>query len=90
MAVKFSGGNSGSPGKDYSPPVPASGSEQPVLRTETSGAVPASIHFQDKQGHAENATPDFMPTGGTIPEGSSDIAQQDINKGYAASSDGRP
>ena len=86
MAVRFSGGNSGSRGKDFSPPVPSSGSAQPVLRTETSGAVPASIKLesegQRQHRHGQDATPDFMPTGGTIPTGSSDIAQQDIDKSY--------
>jgi len=80
MVVVFKGGTSGNR-QDALPPTPSSGNAQPVLRTETSGAVPSTIHLQAEnfeQSHYQQATPDFMPTGGTIPEGSSDICQQDI------------
>jgi hypothetical protein len=84
MGVTFTGGPSGNR-ESASPPVPSSGNAQPVLRTETSGAVPSTVHFQAQEfrrDHYQQATPDFMPTGGTIPEGSSDICQQDIDKNY--------
>ena len=81
MPVIFRGGTSGNR-EDGLPPVPSSGASQPVLDTATSGGVPSSIRLnsegQRPHRHGQHATPDFMPTGGTIPEGSSDIAQQDI------------
>jgi hypothetical protein len=65
MGVVFKGGTSGNRA-DALPPVPSSGSSQPVLSTETSGAVPSTVHLDsDKhRPHASSATPDFMPTGG--------------------------
>lgn len=57
-------------------PMPA-GKPQPVLNTATN--TPAdNTHFvsMDKKGphKAQQATPDFMPKGCTIPEGSTDVA----------------
>ena len=68
MAVVFKGGNSGSRGKDFSPQVPTSGIPQPILRTETHGPTPSSIHFQAENAkanadHYQAQTPDFMPIG---------------------------
>ena len=82
MAVVFKGGSSGNRG-DYGAPTPDTGAPQPILRTQTSGQEPANVHFQAasfsvKVDPEETATPDFMPTGGTFPESSSDICQQDI------------
>ena len=78
MAVVFKGGTSGNR-EDALPPVPSSGSPQPVLMTETSGGMSGSIHAAGgaSGGHGEFIP--SLPTGGTIPDGSTDIVQQDIN-----------
>jgi hypothetical protein len=57
------------------PPVPSSGESQPVLTTETYGAISDSVKMDhgnsgNREGTAVN--PD-MPTGGTIPDSSTDI-----------------
>jgi len=79
MSVVMKGGNSGSRGKDYLPQVPSAGSPQPVLNT-AGGSKPPGVYFQAEnfeRQHAQTATFE-VPLGGTIPEGSSDICQQDI------------
>ena len=86
MAVVFKGGTSGNR-EDHRAPTPA-GASQPVLMTETHGPVPSEVHFQAQsyeRSHASFATPDFMPTGGTIP-GGTDIE----DPGATASSKGVP
>jgi len=68
MGVTFKGGTSGCR-EDYAAPTPKSGESQPVLDTSTSAGTPDSVTFKAeeyKQAHAEHATPDFLPTGGTI------------------------
>jgi hypothetical protein len=79
MPVVFKGGTSGNR-EDALPPVPSSGSAQPVLNTETSGPIASTVNLfaGNFRPHAQTRTPDFMPTGGTIPKGSSDIQQQDV------------
>ena len=80
MPVAFKGGTSGD-SYDYLPKVPAVGESQPVLMTETSGGVPGTVHLQAENyevEHSEHATPDFLPTGGSLPDGSEDFQQQDI------------
>ena len=76
MSVVFRGGSSGNRA-DYLPPVPDRGIPQPVLDTATDGAEDSTINlnangFREHR-HGQHRTPDFMPTGGTIPEGSPDI-----------------
>ena len=86
MPVIFKGGTSGNR-ENALPPVPNSGASQPVLRTEFSGREPANVVLNTN--HAKHTThttgerledwiPNDMPIGGKIPEGSSDVAQQDI------------
>jgi hypothetical protein len=73
MAVVMKGGTSGCR-KDYLAPVPDSGSPQPILRTETSGSIPPNIQWGG--GLSGNRFEDYksaLPTGGTIPTGSTDI-----------------
>lgn len=84
MGVVFKGGTSGNRA-DALPPVPSSGSPQPVLDTATSGPVASTVNLSAEtfrpHRHGQHATPDFMPTGGTIPEGSSDVAEQGLPGG---------
>jgi|SRR6185369_1384116 hypothetical protein len=89
MTIVFKGGTSGNR-EDAIFPMPTSpATPQPILRTQTSGLVPSTVVFNaehfDVKTHREQATPDFMPTGGTHAgpndaEGapSSDYCQQDI------------
>jgi hypothetical protein len=88
MTIVFKGGTSGNR-EDAIFPMPTSGSPQPLLKTQTSGPVPSTVVFNsehfDVKTHREQATPDFMPTGGTTAgpndaEGaySTDMCQQDI------------
>lgn len=83
MTVQLSKSKYVGPNVDGNPPVPDSGTAQPVLTTETSGAVPSNIHFQaeafsNKKYTFEQATPGFMPTGGMIPDGSPDVQEQGL------------
>ena len=76
---------------DYLAPVPSSGSSQPVLDTSGSQTQPGVYTKADdfSKKHREQATPDFLPTSGSIPEGSTDVqdpkattgGSQDIFKG---------
>lgn len=69
MGVVFKGGTSGRRDMDFSAPTPLKGVSQPVLMTETHGAVPGNIHLQAEKFRPhtpQTATPDFMPTGGAI------------------------
>lgn len=91
MTVVFKGGTSGNR-EDASPQVPTSGAPQPVLDTTTRVPVPSTVHFQatnfDTKVNREQATPDFMPTGGEtskmkgdgtmIHYPSTDVSQPDI------------
>ncbi len=76
MGVTFRGGTSGNR-EDALPPVPSSGTAQPVLDTSTSGATPSTVNFQaenfNNKSNIEQATPDFLPTGGTVPDSGTDI-----------------
>jgi hypothetical protein len=88
MTIVFKGGTSGNR-EDAIFPMPTSPSTpQPILRTQTSGPIPSTVVFNaehfDVKTHREQATPDFMPTGGGIAgpndaEGaySTDMCQQD-------------
>lgn len=83
MGVVFKGGTSGNR-QDAKPPVPGSGSSQPVLDTSTSGATPGTVnlnaeHFRPHR-HGQQATPDFMPTGGRDATGS-DLADPTATQG---------
>lgn len=88
MGVVMKGGNSGCR-EDYLAPVPSSGSSQPVLDTSTKGAVPSTVNFSggpfpnEKAPNVaiENERASFMPTGGTIPEGSTDIQDPGASTG---------
>lgn len=86
MTVVMKGGNSGNR-EDALAPVPDGGASQPVLDTSTgSGKVTGAVHyqshdFQNKVYMPTHATPDFLPTGGTIPEGSTDVQEQGLPSG---------
>jgi hypothetical protein len=55
-------------------PVPSSGESQPVLTTETYGAIPSTIKMDHgESGNREGDALADMPTGGTIPDSSTDI-----------------
>lgn len=78
MTVVMKGGASGNR-QDGIASMPSGGS-QPVLDTSTSGKESSTVHLNSYKfrKHAQTATPDFMPTGGTIPEGSSDVHEQGL------------
>lgn len=82
MGVTFKGGTSGNR-EDAIPSVPSSGSAQPVLDTSGSqkspGVVWQSESFKNK--HREQALPDFMPSSGGIPEGSTDVEDPTATQG---------
>ena len=85
MSVVFKGGTSGNR-EDHAAPTPLTGKSQPVLTTETHGAVPSNIHFDSD--HTETAS--FMPTGATIQgpqatsDPSTDLMDPDATTGGAA------
>lgn len=83
MGVVFKGGTSGNR-QDYLAPTPSSGASQPIQKTETHGATPSTVHFQAHhfatKTHQEQATPDFMPTGGTEARGT-DLADPGATTG---------
>lgn len=83
MTVVFKGGTSGNR-QNGLPNVPDSGVSQPIIDTDTSGAVPSSIQFPSGRPHrhGQDRTAEFMPTGATIPQGSEDVCQQDVEKQY--------
>lgn len=82
MTVVFKGGTSGNRA-DALPPVPSSGYSQPVLDTDTSGAIPSSIQFPNArpQRHGQDRTADFMPTGCDVPESGTDICDPTATTG---------
>lgn len=82
MPVIFKGGTSGNR-EDYTPPVPSSGTPQPVLNTATNGPYASTINLQSEnfKPHPQTRTADWMPTGGTIPESSCDVSDPTCN-GY--------
>lgn len=80
MTVVMKGGTSGNR-EDALPDLPG-GPNQPVLDTSRS-MNNAAVHYQAQEfinntSRAEQATPDFLPTGGTIPEGSTDVQEQGL------------
>ena len=83
MGVVFKGGTSGNR-QDGIAPMPSSGTPQPVLDTATNSVNPA-VHLQAENfrphRHGQESVADFMPSCGTIPEGSSDVAEQGLPKG---------
>jgi hypothetical protein len=85
MGVVMKGGTNAERGKNYisADPLAKFGLTQPVLNTETHGAIPNTVQFPpSKSTHPINAaTPDFMPTGGAIPEGSTDVQEQGLPGG---------
>ena len=80
MGVVMKGGNSGCR-HDYLAPVPSSGSSQPLLDTsgkeKQPGVYTQADDFTNKK-NREQATPDFMPTSGGIPDGSTDVQEQGL------------
>ena len=87
MTVIFKGGTSGNR-EDALPPVPDSGSPQPVLNTATSEKQ-AGVHTKAddwRRQHFQHQTP-AMPTGGAIPEGSTDVQGQGLPDGGGLTGD---
>lgn len=67
MGVIFKGGTSGNRA-DAKPPVPDSGTSQPVVDTASSGGVPGTIQMPGgTSGNRESSLP-TMPTGGSSPD----------------------
>jgi hypothetical protein len=66
MTVVFKGGTSGNR-EDHKAPTPSSGHAQPIQKTQTYGAAPSTVNWaaENFKPHAQSATPDFMPVGGT-------------------------
>jgi hypothetical protein len=65
MGVVFKGGTSGNR-ENALPQVPNSGYSQPILDTDTSGAIPGTINFpycRPTRAGVQEQTADFMPTG---------------------------
>jgi hypothetical protein len=75
MPTVMKGGTNAERGVNYiaSDPLASKGAAQPVLTTETHGGTSAQFPKVKRPGF-ETSTPDFMPTGGTIPEGSTDVS----------------
>jgi hypothetical protein len=75
--ANFKGGPAGDGpkgGKKYNAPVPDSGVSQPILLTQTSGDEGTNFpKCKSTSPASSRGTPDFMPTGGTIPS-SPDVA----------------
>lgn len=81
MAVIMRGGSSGMRSGDYLPQVPDYGVPQPVIDTACAdcGSNVLFVANSPKQPHLMHHVPDFLPEGGTIPENSTDVQQQDIS-----------
>jgi len=90
MPVRFTGGPSGMR-DDYLPPVPDSGTPQPMLKTQKDTYPSNQVFLQaenPKGEKFENATPDFMPKSAGMPQAvpgsilpildSTDVIQADI------------
>lgn len=77
--INWTKGGSGLPGNaDATPNVPEYGESQPVLDTAGNATQPGVV-FPEKRGtHPfDQGTPDFLPTSGSIPSGSTDVEDQD-------------
>jgi hypothetical protein len=75
--ANFKGGPTGDGekgGKKYNAPVPSSGVSQPVLRTQTNAPDDTNYPICKSTSPASSRGNYVMPTGGTIPTGSTDVA----------------
>jgi len=73
MGVIMKGGTSGMR-QDYLAQIGGNQASQPVLTTETSGAIPSTVHMDGgSTGNRDENSIASMPTGGSIPENSTDI-----------------
>lgn len=84
MGVVMKGGTSGCR-QDYNASLGGSPS-MPLVDTASSGAAPASVHFQAEafnRDHPQAATPS-LPTGGSVPENIPDVCDQETGIGPGA------
>ena len=80
MPINFDGATSGNR-EDAKPNVPTSGSPQPVLDTSNNSNPNPGVTFGSQPtGNREGAHTPPVPTGGTIPEGSTDVCDPQAHR----------